>query len=325
MRHIITREEFDKSERESRAFLLENEIINPSKGEKAINDVTRHLSYCLLKNGIMGRQFQQFKRDYSLGTIIDVSFLTESGNYKWLDFVDTQYQGLAKDLFQTRPMGLGTPNAACGEGEFMLFCSSPICRKPTRGDIEVITGRTSKIIELKGDNPRVTSSVPGNVFRRKTLELCQDYELTPNTSRTGGISGVQLTSGGTIQQHWRNELSKLNKRERKAFLAKWLLETKTLTRNEANSSAELILHDGFIDIDLLKKEIIKYFFRHQVRARHEFSNMAFFKNDNVKIITNDVEKFFRLVDIDEIKPAGDYFRLNQNAPLAWYIDGGLEG
>jgi len=51
--------------------------------------------------------------------------------------------------------------------------------------------------------------------------------------------------------------------------------------------------------------------------------MAFFQNLVVKIITNNVDEFFEAVDKDEIRPAGDYFRLNQNTPIAWYLDCGL--
>jgi hypothetical protein len=324
MRHIITRQEFDRSEEECRKFILENEIISPSKGEKAISDLTRQLSYCLLKNGFMGRRFRLFIQDYINDDIINVSFLVETGSYNWRNFIKEEYRGLAIDLFHTRPVGLGSPNSACGEGEFMLLCLSPSCRKPTRGDIEInINGRRS-IIELKGENPRVTSSVLGNSFRLKTLDICQSFGLRPNLSLRGNILGVQLTSEGSIKEHWMKEFSKLELKERVSFLSEWLMMTKTFNESESLDSATRILHDGFIDTLILRKEIIKYFFKHQVTVRHEFSNMAFFKNDNVKIITSDVSKFFRMVDDDQIKPAGDYFRLNQSANLAWYIDCGLD-
>ena len=323
-RHIITRQEFDRNELDCRKFILENGIISPSKGEKAINDLTRQLSYCLLKNGFMGRRFISFLSDYIDGNIINVSFLIETGNYKWKSFIKEEYISLAQDLFHTRPVGLGSPNSACGEGEFMLLCLSPICKKPTRGDIQVNINNSSYIVELKGENPRVTSSVLGSNFRRKTIDLCESFGLTPNTSTRGNILGVQLTSEGVIREYWKKELSKLKIEDRFLFLSKWLQETGTFNEVESIESSHRILQSGFIDTDILKKEIIKYFFKHQVTVRHEFSNMAFFKNNDVKIITNDINKFFRLVDDKQIKPAGDYFRLNQSTNLAWYIDCGLD-
>ena len=323
-RHIITKQEFYINAQDCKNFILENEIISPSKGEKAINDLTRQLSYCLLKNGFMGRRFRNFTRDYTNGDIINISFLIETCNYNWKNLVKEEYRELADDLFHTRPVGLGSPNSACGEGEFMLLCLSTFCKKPTRGDISVNIGGRNSIIELKGENPRVTSSVLGNNFRLKTVQLCELYGLNPNLSLRGNILGVQLTSEGSIKQHWLKEFSKLKLEDRISFLSKWLMETGTFNEVEASESSQKVLDNGFINTYTLKKEIIKYFFKHQVTVRHEFSNMAFFKNDNVKIITNDVSKFFRLVDDDQIKPSGDYFRLNQSTNLAWYIDCGLD-
>jgi hypothetical protein len=323
MKHITTIREFETSERQCRDFILDNNIISPTKGEKAIRDLTRHLSYALVKSGMMGRKFKTFVSDYKQDKIIDVSFLTETGNHNWLDYVNENYKLLAEDLFQVRPVGLGSPNSACGEGEFMLLCLSHKCRKPSRGDIEVNLGDRSLIIELKGENPRVTSGVLGTNFRQSTIKLCEEFKLQPNVSRRGRIPGVQITSGGQIRQHWIDQFSKITPEMRKLFVTKWLVETGAFTEVEAEESATKILESGYINIDTLKKEIIKYFFKFQVSVRGEFTNMAFFQNLVVKIITNNVDEFFEAVDKDEIRPVGDYFRLNQNTPIAWYLDCGL--
>jgi hypothetical protein len=58
MRHITTIREFETSEKQCRDFILDNNIISPTKGEKAIRDLTRHLSYALVKSGMMGRKFK---------------------------------------------------------------------------------------------------------------------------------------------------------------------------------------------------------------------------------------------------------------------------
>ncbi len=320
MRYLVTKEEFTRSESECRNFILKNGIVSPSKGEKAINDLTRNLSYCLVKNGILGRRFNRFTNDYLENRIIDISFLLETGEYNWLDFVSSTYKDLATDLFQCRPVGLGSPNSACGEAEFMLLCLSPNCSKPTRGDVKIVKNGQESIIELKGENPRVTSSVTGISFRNKTLDLCIKYGLEPNISLRGNISGVQLTSGGIIQDHWRKQFEKINLDERKKFLNEWLVLTGAFTSEEAEFSSNKILKDGLINIEILKKEIIKLFFKHQISIRTEFTNMAFFNGSKVKIITNNFDKFAKLVDDGKIKPSGDYFRLNQNTNIAWYIE-----
>lgn len=321
MRRIITISEFERSEKQTREFILEQNIISPSKGEKAINDLTRHLSYCLIKNGITGRRFLEFRNDYLNDSIFDVKFLVDTGEHFWVEKVATNYQKLAKDLFLSRPVGLGSPNSACGEAEFMLLCLSPLCSKPTRGDIKLDLSGNEFIIELKGDQPRVTSSMPGNYFRRKTLELCDKFRVEPNISLRGNIIGVQLTSEGLIKEHWKSQFDKLCPDKRIQFLSEWLKLTGTFNEEESISSSKNILQkDDYIDTTLLKKEIVKYFFKHQVSVRHEFSNMAFFKRDTVKIITNDVDKFFKMVDENKVIPDSDYFRINQPANLAWYIN-----
>lgn len=323
MRHITTINEFEQSEANCRKFILDNEIISPTKGEKAIKDLTRNLSYSLIRCGFMGSKFNEFSNDYILNKIINVSFLTDTGSHRWLDFVTEKYRKLAEELFQIRPVGLGSPNSACGEGEFMLLCLSPKCRKPSRGDIEVSVGEERMIIELKGENPRVTSNVLGSFFREKTVELCRKFGMNPNISLRGGITGVQLTSGGSIAQHWRQEFEKITLQQRLLFVKRWLILTGAFNNEEATNSAKLILEDGFVNILTLKKEIIKYFFKCQLVTRGEFKNMAFFQIDSVKIITNDVTEFFDAVDKGEIRPAGDYFRLNQLTYIAWYLDCGL--
>lgn len=323
MRHITTMNEFEQSEIKCRKFILDNNIISPTKGEKAIKDLTRNLSYALIRCGFMGSRFEEFADDYILNKIINTSFLTDTGSHKWIEYVNEKYRRLAEELFQIRPVGLGSPNSACGEGEFMLLCLSPKCRKPSRGDIEVSVGDQRMIIELKGENPRVTSTVLGQVFREKTVELCRKFGMEPNVSRRGGIVGVQLTSGGSIGQHWRQEFEKITIEERLKFVKRWLVLTGAFTDVEASKSATLILANGFINTDTLKKEIIKYFFKCQLVSRGEFKNMAFFQIDSVKIITNDVAEFFDAVDKGEIRPAGDYFRLNQLTYIAWYLDCGL--
>jgi hypothetical protein len=112
-----------------------NEIINSSsKGTKAIDDMVRNLWPMFVKYQI---NFNNFLIDYHSDEIIDVSFLDNPGVYKWVNFISPKYREFAKELSRLRPIGLGTPNAAPGEAEFMILILSKKAKKPSKGDIQI--------------------------------------------------------------------------------------------------------------------------------------------------------------------------------------------
>ena len=73
----------------------------------------------------------------------------EGGNWV-LNVNNKNHVKLMKGLFECRPIGLGTPNAASGEGELMLLLSSVQITKPKKNDIQINNCNKN----LKNENPR---------------------------------------------------------------------------------------------------------------------------------------------------------------------------
>lgn len=290
---------------------VKREIINSSsKGLKAIDDVVRNFWPMFVKYQI---NFDDFLNDYNTDSIIDVSFLDNPGIYKWLDFVSDKYKEFAKELARLRPIGLGTPNAAPGECEFMILVLSKKSKKPTKGDIEI----NGSLKEFKDDNPRVQSKkVQGKEFRIKTVELAKKYKLIPNTNRTKYVA-VELTETDFRAEHWDTELKKISYEERINFLSDWLKATGCFSEIESKKSAKSILVNGVINRNKLQIELCKFFFKDQLPDTPG-DNLIMFKDDIVFNVKYDINSFNEMFDKELLIPSGNYIRINQTFPIAWY-------
>jgi hypothetical protein len=257
--------------------------------------------------------FDKFYSDYDNDTIMDVSFLDNPGVYRWIDFVSHDYKDFAKELSRLRPIGLGTPNAAPGEAEFMVLILSKKANKPTRGDIDI----NGSLKEFKDEKPRVQSKkVQGQEFRIKTVELAKSFNLKPNKNRTKFLA-VELTETDKRKTHWDTELNKLTNDKKLKFISEWLKLTECFTDSEAKKSSKSILIDGIIDRNLLQKELCKFFFKNQLPDTPG-DNLIMFNDDLVFNVKYDVNSYNRMFDNDILIPTGNFIRINQTKPIAWY-------
>jgi hypothetical protein len=290
---------------------VSNEIINSStKGKKAIDDMVRNLWPMFVKYQI---SFDEFYEDYNNDIIIDVSFLNNPGVYKWIDFVSDGYKDFAKELSKLRPIGLGTPNAVPGEAEFMILVLSKKSKKPTKGDIEI----DGSLKEFKDENPRVQSKkIQGKEFRVKTVKLANSFNLNPNTNRTKFLA-VEITELDSRKQHWDNELAKLSINDRIEFISEWLKITGCFNDFESKKCAESILIDGIIDRNKLHIELCKFFFKNQLPDAPG-DNLIMFNDDFVFNVKYDVDSYNKMFDDGILIPTGNYIRINQTFPIAWY-------
>ena len=71
--------------------------------------------------------------DVKKNQVINLDFFKNGGNV--FDHINPKWLNLSKSLWRQRSVGLGTPNAASGEGELMFIFLSPEIIKPTRGDL----------------------------------------------------------------------------------------------------------------------------------------------------------------------------------------------
>ena len=277
------------------------------KDDKAMRDLVRNLWPLLIKYNI---SFDKFKEDYDNDIIIDCSFLDEPGSHDWLDYVSEEYKELAKELFELRPVGLGTPNAAVGEGEYMMFALSKYCNKPSKGDVKY----KNSIKEFKNDKPRFYSRVQGKRFRLNTVEIAEKFGLEPNINRSR-VEGVEITESSR-KSHWDAQLGKISLKDRYKFLQEWLEATEAFTNEEAISSSKRIIKDGYIDENQLQIEICKYFFKSSDNLIGD--NLIMFNGPkliNVKFTFSEIERMF---DNGSLVPCGNYFRINQDANIGWY-------
>lgn len=295
----------------SKYFIKKYVITNRTKGDKSIDDCVKALTYSFLKHNI---DLEKFENDYNNDTIIiNFEFFSTVGFHIWTDYINPYYLDFSKTLFSCRPTGLGTPNSAVGEGEFLFNVISTSITKPKKGDLQI----KNLIKELKSENDRVYSDISGKEFNRRTLQLCEKYNLIPNVC-VGNRQGVELAEIGEKQEHWKKELLKLNMEDRKIFLSNWLIETNTFTKETADDVSNKCFENNIIDVIKLRKEIVKSFNRKTLESRGEYKHKLFFKNENLFIIDNDPNNFDTMVDNDLIKIGSTFFRIFQNEKIGWY-------
>jgi hypothetical protein len=239
--------------------------------------------------------------------VINLDFFKDGGNID--DYINPRWLKLAKSLWRQRSVGLGTPNSASGEGELMFIFLSPKITKPTRGDLSI----NNQSIEIKGEDVRVNGKISGRNFRIKTLDICNKWGLEPNIANRTNLQAVEIEKQ-QHEQHWINELNKLSVSDRISFVNDYL---KCIDDNQHNSS--FMFKDGILDFKELKKWIVKTLYKSMVCDRSFDKFIILGDGSNSKVFSNDLDKFNESVDSGIIEVRSDYFRINQDGNIGWYI------
>lgn len=245
--------------------------------------------------------------DVNRNKVIDIDFFNKGGNVE--NFINPKWLKFAKALWRQRSVGLGTPNAASGEGELMFIFLSPEITKPTRGDLLI----GNEEIELKGEGVRVNGKIGGNQFRLKTVEIAKRYNLTPNKTYRTNLDAVEIEKY-QHEDYWKVELSKLNIEQQKEFVSEYLSVIDGDTHNVEN-----LFKDDKFNFDSLRKEIVKILYTDMVNDRQFDKFILLGDGSNAKILSSDYKSFNEKVDNNTIGIASDYFRVNQSANIGWYI------
>ncbi|MGI6589499.1 MAG: hypothetical protein ACOX1V_02440 [Candidatus Iainarchaeum sp.] len=286
------------------------DILKPTAENKKKEAILDSLIISMIKSKTDLKKLKECIEDVKQDTIINTKFFDKGGNL-FRDCVNSKWESFAKELFRQRSVGLGTPNAASGEGELMLLFLSKKTEKPTKGDIKL----DGKIIELKGDQPRVMGEISGNNFRNKTLEVCKSFNLTPNKAFRTNKDAVEVEKV-THLEHWKRELAKLDLGKQKDFINKWL---KCIDNENHEESVEKIFVDETFNHPNFIKEIIKILYAVMVADSGFDLFVILGDGTNVKIVKSDVNDFNQKVESGEITPQNDYFRINQRNNIGWYI------
>ena len=306
----------DKKELEELKNMLLNHcynmrILRANALDKKKDSILDSLIVSVVRANLTIEDVKSCIEDVNKDEVINIDIFKKGGNL-FQDYINPKWLSFAKELFRQRTVGLGTPNAASGEGELMFLFLSKNITKPTRGDLKI----DNEIIELKGDVVRVMGEIRGKEFRKKTLNLCKEFNLTPNKANITYLDAVEIEKIQHLS-HWKNELAKLSLQKQKEFIGKWL---GCLDDEDHNDSVDNIFNQGSFDHKIFIKEIVKILYSITVKSGNFDKFIILGNGKNVKIISNDVEDFNNKIESGEIIPQSDYFRINQTANIGWYIE-----
>ena len=238
---------------------------------------------------------------------IDIYSLLKNGGNIW-ELINKKWLVVAKNLWRQRSVGLGTPNSASGEGElFFIFTSKDII-KPSKGDLSI----KDEIFELKGEGPRVMGNISGKNFNKEVLKIAEKFNLIPNKAKKNNFDAVEIEKATHIE-HWKKELNKLSDEDKLLFLDTWL---SFVNINNPYDSNDLFIN-GIFNHDKFIKTIVKLLFAHM---RNDFNNLVLLGDGtDITTITNKQSDFDYKIDNGILKYNSNYFRINQNTNIGWYI------
>lgn len=288
-------------------------IEHPEKKKDAILDA---LMGILIRENFKKNDILEFIKDVESDNVLDLKVFENGGNIN--DYISKKWLKLMNSLWRFRSVGLGTPNAASGEGEFMFIFSSKYIKKPTKGDLSI----NDEIIELKGSETRVMGKISGKNFRLKSLELCEKFEIIPNKAKVGTGQNKKEINALELEKisnkiHYDNEINKMDTNIQKEFI-KNLLDILDDCDKE-NSISNIFKNEKFDQKELIK-EIVKILYSSMIRNTKFNKFIILGDGSNIKVLSNKEYEFNKLIDDGVIVIKGDYFRINQDLPVGWYIE-----
>jgi len=284
-------------------WLVQNNIGN---GCEKQTDISWNIFRSVHENKINKKELQTI-----IMYINDNEFTLNEGNL-W-DYLmnyfkkNEKYVSLFKSIFHLTPCGLSTsPNAACGKGELLYRLLRPNSVQPSRGDI------SDKSIkkELKGNEVRISSNtITGKQYKNITDKLFKGY-IEGNTPKTGGLKGKLCFEIEKFQYkiHYEKEFLKISIDKRLELFSELLrqLNIDGDVLNISNSIVEKGFDQKKYQRILLKDWFIKY-------KRDNFDELIILGNgEDIKIIKD-------ISDLDKLEIYSDFFRINKNASLGWYV------
>lgn len=297
--------------RETVCDLLEFvEKVSGKTGAKAVVDMARNITGALFESEI---DVDEYQKAYWEDKIFDPSCLL--GNHENLfDFVSPGYKGFCEIMLQLRPVGLGTPNAMVGEGEFMaIFCSprAELSKKSNRGDI-VVDGKT---IEIKGSNIRIMGDVTGVQVQKHAQKISEKYGVKPNACSRNRTAFEPWDKNGAKNkvQHWLQQFERLGPDRSCAYLDELC---GVFMQCETTDFLPCFDSNGVFDAFCLQRVILKKLF---CAMEKEWDAFTVLDGKQIKCLPNDGKVFAEMVDSGRVIITGNYFRSFQNVKIGLYI------
>lgn len=283
--------------------------ISSKTETKALKDMARALVGAINEAGI---DYLAYRQDYENDNIFNPDCLLSS-NDNLFDFVKPPYKDFASILFELRPVGLGTPNAMVGEGEFMaLFCSPRvgISKKKNTGDITV----DDKTVELKGEMVRIMGNISGKNVQKHAEALSKKYSIHPNETSKQRTAYEPWGLAGNKENHWQNQFNNLGQKQSIQYLTE-LLEPVIPIKDYDLSEC---FTTGVFSASKLQQILLKGLFKQQTKKWDAFTIIR--TGGKITSISSDIRVFDKKVDSQEIVITGDYFRSFQDTNVGLYCE-----
>jgi len=283
------------------------------KDRKALKSIYQSILGIISDLEMNEDEILEWIEDAENDTVFNSLDFIRGGN--WCDSIkNKKYINFMKELFQSRPVGLGTPNAACGEGELMLILSSTKILKPTQNDIQIDSVKHN----LKNDLPRIFATNTGTKINKKLLQVCSDLGFTPNEYKS--IKSVQLVNKNFIENHWNPQFKKHNISKLEKLLYNFLLELfpdKSINIDEIENIVKNSINNNQIVWDKWIEELMVFLYKN---GEEKTENLVLMNVDGeVKIIPNNLDMVIHLIRNKKIKFNTDYFRMSQDKKVGIYI------
>jgi len=243
--------------------------------------------------------------------------ITEGNIWLYLEtyFNNPQYVNFFKAIADLSPNGYNkSPNSCCGKYEIMWRLLRPSSIRPGKGDIE----DNKLIIEIKGSTDDKSgiriSSAETNGKQYKTIcdNVFKDSSIKPNKVGNGGLKGNEVfeIEKKKNKRHYTIEFLK-DITNSKKLLRKYFKENKwSYKESEIN---DMFKEEGVWEQNILHQIIIRNLFI-SYKEKEKFDKMYIFGDGtNIKVLETEA-------DLVKIKMKEDYFRINQNLPIGWYIE-----
>lgn len=201
-----------------------------------------------------------------------------------------------------------SPNACCGKFELLYLLLVKGSKKSKRnGDIEV----NKKTIEFKGKEVRLMNrNVSGKHYKLKMDKIIDEFNIKPNIQYRSKKYAFEPEKK-RYREHYKDEFERINKPE--IFIKIF----EAMGFDISIGEVEFFFNDGKWSYT----NFIKTIASHLVETTWVGFDELWIFNDGY-----DLKKFTSKTELissiwsDKIILKSDYFRINQNFPLGWYIE-----
>ncbi len=290
--------------------------VSGKENHKAVIDMARAIAAALAESEVA---LADYVAAYKKNEIFDAACLL--GNHDNIfDFAKQPYLDFCKVMFELRPIGMGTPNAAVGEGEFMaLFCSPQVTLSKKKGQGDLIVN--GKRVELKGNAPRIFGEISGIALQKHATEISQKYGISPNNVKGGryakgkryAFEPWSKNAGGEKAAHWKAQFARVGVTTACNYLSELC---SAFIRCEPSDFA-CCFDDEVFNVQAMERLILKRLYSVMEKGWDAFTII---ENQSIKCLPGEAEQFDAMVDEGRIRVTDNYFRSFQDAKIGLYFE-----